>query len=80
MRMLRRQDDDYCDPLELRSDSALGVPGLTECARRGNILICNALGAGVLESGALLAYLPRTQQTPAWRAAETAVGGHLVAG
>ncbi len=56
--MLRRQDDDYCDPLELRSDSALGVPGLTECARRGNILICNALGAGVLESGALLAYLP----------------------
>ena len=56
--MLRRQDDDYCDPLELRSDSALGVPGLTECARRGNILISNALGAGVIESSALLAYLP----------------------
>jgi uncharacterized circularly permuted ATP-grasp superfamily protein/uncharacterized alpha-E superfamily protein len=56
--LLRRQDDNYCDPLELRSDSALGVPGLTDCARRGNLLLANALGAGVLESGALLGYLP----------------------
>jgi uncharacterized circularly permuted ATP-grasp superfamily protein/uncharacterized alpha-E superfamily protein len=56
--LLRRQDDDYCDPLELRSDSALGVPGLTECARRGTVLIANSLGSGVLESGALLGYLP----------------------
>ncbi len=57
--LLRRQDDDYCDPLELRSDSALGVAGLTECTRRGNVMVANALGAGVLESGALLGYLPR---------------------
>jgi uncharacterized circularly permuted ATP-grasp superfamily protein/uncharacterized alpha-E superfamily protein len=57
--ILRRQDDDYCDPLELRSDSALGVPGLTDCARRGTVLIGNALGSGVLESGALLGYLPK---------------------
>lgn len=56
--LLRRLDDDYCDPLELRSDSALGVAGLTECARRGSVLIANALGSGVLESGALLGYLP----------------------
>lgn len=56
--ILRRQDDDYCDPLELRSDSALGVPGLTECARRGSVLIANTLGSGVIESGALLGYLP----------------------
>ena len=56
--ILRRLDDDYCDPLELRSDSALGVPGLTECMRRGTVLLANALGAGVLESGALLGYLP----------------------
>ncbi len=56
--LLRRQDDDYCDPLELRSDSALGVAGLTECARRGTVLIANSLGSGVLESGALLGYLP----------------------
>ncbi|HXX86576.1 MAG TPA: circularly permuted type 2 ATP-grasp protein [Casimicrobiaceae bacterium] len=57
--ILRRQDDTYCDPLELRSDSALGVAGLTDCARRGSVLIANALGAGVLESGALLGFLPR---------------------
>jgi uncharacterized circularly permuted ATP-grasp superfamily protein/uncharacterized alpha-E superfamily protein len=57
--IVRRLDDDYCDPLELRSDSALGVPGLAQCARRGNVLLANALGSGVLESGALLGYLPR---------------------
>ena len=57
--LLRRQDDDYCDPLELRSDSALGVAGLTDCARRGTVMLANALGAGVLESGALLGYLPK---------------------
>ncbi len=56
--IVRRQDDDYCDPLELRSDSALGVAGLTECARRGHVLLANALGSGILESGALLGYLP----------------------
>ena len=56
--IVRRQDDDYCDPLELRPDSALGVAGLTEAARRGHVLLANALGSGVLESGALLGYLP----------------------
>ena len=56
--VLRRQDDSFCDPLELRADSALGVPGLMECARRGTVLVANALGSGVLESGALLGYLP----------------------
>ena len=57
--ILRRQDDAYCDPLELRGDSALGVAGLTDCARRGSMLIANALGSGVIESGALLGFLPR---------------------
>ena len=60
--LLRRQDDNYCDPLELRSDSALGVPGLTDCARRGSILLANGLGSGVLESGALLGYLPQLSE------------------
>lgn len=60
--ILRRQDDDYCDPLELRSDSALGVPGLTDCARRGTVLLSNALGSGVLESGGLLGYLPKLSE------------------
>ena len=57
--ILRRQDDSYCDPLELRSDSALGVAGLTECARNGTVLVANSLGSGILESGALLGFLPR---------------------
>lgn len=60
--ILRRQDDDFCDPLELRSDSALGVAGLTDCARRGSVLIANSLGSGVLESGALLGFLPAITQ------------------
>jgi uncharacterized circularly permuted ATP-grasp superfamily protein/uncharacterized alpha-E superfamily protein len=61
--LLRRQDDEYCDPLELRWDSVLGVPGLTDCARCGQVLLANALGSGVLESGALLGYLPRLAET-----------------
>ncbi|HEV7912897.1 MAG TPA: circularly permuted type 2 ATP-grasp protein [Albitalea sp.] len=60
--ILRRQDDDYCDPLELRTDSALGVPGLTDCARRGSVMLANALGSGVLESGALLGHLPHLSE------------------
>lgn len=56
--ILRRQDDAYCDPLALRSDSALGVAGLTECARRGTVLMANALGSGVVESIALQGFLP----------------------
>jgi len=57
--ILRRQDDDFCDPLELRSDSALGVAGLTDCARRGSVLVANAIGSGVLETGAMMGFLPR---------------------
>ena len=60
--ILRRQDDEWCDPLELRSDSALGVAGLVECARRGTVFIANALGSGVVESGALLGYLPKLSE------------------
>lgn len=60
--ILRRQDDTFCDPLELRADSALGVAGLTDCARRGTVFIANALGTGVLESGALLGFLPGLAQ------------------
>lgn len=60
--LLRRQDGPYCDPLELRSDSALGVAGLTECVRRGNVLIANALGSGVIESGSMLGFLPKVAE------------------
>lgn len=56
--ILRRQDDDYCDPLELRGDSALGVPGLLMAVRAGRVLVANALGSGLLGSGALMGFLP----------------------
>jgi len=56
--IVRRVDDTYCDPLELRSDSFLGVPGLMEAARAGNVAISNALGSGAVEAPALLAFLP----------------------
>jgi uncharacterized circularly permuted ATP-grasp superfamily protein/uncharacterized alpha-E superfamily protein len=56
--IVRRVDDDYCDPLELRSGSALGVPGLVGAARAGNVTLANALGSGVLESAAWLEFLP----------------------
>ena len=56
--ILRRLDDDYCDPLELRADSALGVPGLVQAWRAGHVLVANAFGTGVLESPALRGFLP----------------------
>ena len=56
--ILRRVDDDFCDPLELRNDSMLGVPGLIEAARAGNVAIANALGSGLLQSPAFKSFLP----------------------
>ncbi len=56
--ILRRMDDGFCDPLSLRSDSSLGIAGLVRAARRGNVTIANALGSGLVESPALLAFLP----------------------
>ncbi len=56
--IFRRVDSDYCDPLEFRGDSALGVPGLADVARAGGVVLANALGGGVMESPAMDAYLP----------------------
>jgi uncharacterized circularly permuted ATP-grasp superfamily protein/uncharacterized alpha-E superfamily protein len=56
--ILRRLDDTFCDPLELRSDSRLGVAGLLEAVRRGNVAIANPLGSSVLENPGLLPFLP----------------------
>jgi len=56
--VLRHCDDAYCDPLELRGDSQLGVPGLLQAARSSGVAISNALGVGVLELPALADYLP----------------------
>jgi len=60
--IMRRLDDDFCDPLELRTDSALGVPGLLEAVRQGRVLVANALGSGVLESPGLLGFLPKINE------------------
>jgi len=56
--ILRRVDDDYCDPLELRPGSLLGTAGLLQAARVGQVGIANPLGSGVLEHPALMAFLP----------------------
>jgi len=56
--ILRRMDDAFCDPLELRGDSLLGVPGLVQAVRSGAVAVDNALGSGALESPAHMAFLP----------------------
>lgn len=55
--ILRRVDAEWSDPLELRGESRLGVTGLTEAVRRGNVTIVNGLGSGVLENPALLPFM-----------------------
>jgi uncharacterized circularly permuted ATP-grasp superfamily protein/uncharacterized alpha-E superfamily protein len=56
--LLKRVDDLFLDPLELRADSTLGVPGLLQAVRAGNLLVANAPGTAFLESPALLGFLP----------------------
>ncbi|SFB78993.1 Uncharacterized conserved protein, circularly permuted ATPgrasp superfamily [Marinospirillum celere] len=60
--LVRQVTDPWCDPLELSSDSLLGVPGLMQAARRGEVEIANALGVGVLEHPALSLFLPKLCQ------------------
>jgi uncharacterized circularly permuted ATP-grasp superfamily protein len=54
----RRIDDDFIDPLAFRPDSSLGVPGLFNSYRAGNVTLCNALGNGVADDKAMYAYVP----------------------
>jgi len=90
--ILRRVDDDFCDPLELRNGSILGVPGLVEAVRAGHVTVANALGSGLLQSPAFLAFLPglcrhilgeelKLPSVATWwcgqKTAEGYVGGHL---
>ncbi len=56
--LFKRLDDAFLDPLELRADSTLGVPGLLQAVRAGNVVMANAPGSGFLESPALLGFLP----------------------
>ena len=54
----RRIDDDFVDPLAFRQDSGLGVPGLFNAYRAGNVSLANALGTGVADDKAMYAYVP----------------------
>ena len=56
--LIKRMDDQWLDPLQLRADSALGVPGLMQAVRAGNVVLANAPGSGPLESSAMLGFLP----------------------
>ncbi|WP_244433538.1 circularly permuted type 2 ATP-grasp protein, partial [Azospirillum sp. B506] len=56
--ILRRLDADFADPLEMRADSSLGVAGLIEAVRSGNVVMANALGSGLMESMAMKSSLP----------------------
>jgi uncharacterized circularly permuted ATP-grasp superfamily protein/uncharacterized alpha-E superfamily protein len=55
--ILRRMDDAYCDPLELKSDSLLGIPGLLQVVRKQHVAIANPLGSSVIENSALMPFL-----------------------
>ncbi len=88
--ILRRQDAEWCDSLELRSDSLLGVPGLVEAARRRNVSIVNPLGSGLTENPALLPYLggltralldedPLVESAPTWWCGDPTGRSHVLA-
>ncbi|MDP9053248.1 MAG: circularly permuted type 2 ATP-grasp protein, partial [Acidobacteriota bacterium] len=56
--ILRRVDGGFCDPIEMRPDSFLGVAGLVEAVRAGNVVVANSLGSGMIESPAFMPFLP----------------------
>ena len=88
--VLRRVDTWFCDPLELRPESRLGVPGLVEACRRGTVSVVNTLGSGVLENPALLPFLPKLSEAllgqdlrlpsvPTWWCGDPAQRQHVLA-
>jgi uncharacterized circularly permuted ATP-grasp superfamily protein/uncharacterized alpha-E superfamily protein len=88
--ILRRVDGWYCDPLELKPDSQLGVPGLVEATHAGAVSVVNTLGSSVLENAALLPLLPRLSDhllgrplalpsVPTWWCGEDAGRSHVLA-
>lgn len=55
----RRVDDDFIDPQVFRADSCLGVPGLVDAYRRGNVSLANAIGTGVADDKSTYLYVPQ---------------------
>jgi uncharacterized circularly permuted ATP-grasp superfamily protein len=79
--LYRRLDDDFLDPLIFRPDSTLGVPGLMNAYRAGNVTLANAVGTGVADDKAVYSYMPeivrfylgeepRLKNVPTWRCRE----------
>ena len=77
----RRVDDDFLDPKVFRADSALGVPGLMDAYRGGNVALANAVGTGVADDKAVYTYMPEIikfylgeepllKNVPTWRCRE----------
>src|SRR6185312_10412853 len=58
----RRMDASFTDPLELRYNSRIGAPGMTEALRQGSISMVNAIGSGILEIRAFAAFMPGLSQ------------------
>jgi uncharacterized circularly permuted ATP-grasp superfamily protein/uncharacterized alpha-E superfamily protein len=56
--IIRRVEAASCDPLELRSDSPFGIPGLVDAVRAGNVHVVNALGSGLADTEGLMPFLP----------------------
>jgi uncharacterized circularly permuted ATP-grasp superfamily protein/uncharacterized alpha-E superfamily protein len=88
--ILRRLDDELCDPLELSGDSLLGVPGLVQAVRAGNVAVANPLGSGLVETPALMPFLPalcrsllgedlRIPSAPSWWCGDPASLDHVLA-
>jgi len=79
--LYRRVDDDFIDPLQFRSDSVLGVPGLVSAVHSGKLTIANALGTGIADDKAIYSYMPEIvrfftgkdpilHNVPTWRCRE----------
>ena len=79
--LYRRVDDDFLDPLNFNPDSVLGVPGIMDVYRAGNITLANAPGTGIADDKAIYSYMPDIvefytgekallQNVPTWRCSE----------
>lgn len=88
--ILRRVDAGFCDPLELRSDSTLGIPGLTDACRAGTVSVVNTLGSGVLENAGLSGLMNTLakhllgsdlilESVPSWWCGDPASRSHVLA-